>query len=209
VAGRVGVRLVDPGNIVTTGLTTGIISVNQVQPIAVTFTIDQGDFQKLVQVSNGFTKPLTAQALSQETGADLGSGELSIADNHVDQSTGTVQMKARFPNATRQLWPGQFVNVKLTLQVLANAITVPSVAVNQGPQGAFVYVVGPGKKAVIQPVTVIDTEGSTSVVQSGLKAGQLVVTDGQMTLKAGSVVSFGSQAPSAAGARPSGKKPAA
>jgi multidrug efflux system membrane fusion protein len=202
VAGRVGVRLVDPGNIVTTGLTTGIISVNQVQPIAVTFTIDQGDFQRLVQVSNGFTKPLTAEALSQETGADLGSGDLSIADNHVDQSTGTVEMKARFPNATRQLWPGQFVNVKLTLQVLPNAITVPSIAVNQGPKGAFVYVVGPGRKAVAQPVTVIATEGTTSVVQSGLKAGQLVVTDGQMTLKPGSVVTM--QAPAATQA-PAGK----
>jgi multidrug efflux system membrane fusion protein len=187
VAGRVGVRLVDPGNIVTTGLTTGIISVNQVQPIAVTFTIDQGDFQRLVEVSHGFTTPLTAQALSQETGADLGSGELSIADNHVDSGTGTVEMKARFPNATRQLWPGQFVNVKLTLQVLANAITVPSVAVNQGPKGAFVYVIT-GRKAVSQPVTVLASEGSISAVQGNLKAGDMVVTDGQMTLKPGSIV---------------------
>jgi len=207
VAGRVGVRLVDPGNIVTTALTTGIISVNQVEPIAVTFTIDQGDFQRLVQVSNGFTKPLTAEALSQETGADLGSGELSIADNHVDQTTGTVEMKARFPNATRQLWPGQFVNVKLTLQVLNNVITVPSIAVNQGPKGAFVYVVGPNKKAVVQPVTILATEGGNSVVQGGLKAGQLVITDGQMTLKAGSTVAYGSQP--AAGAQAPAAKPAA
>ena len=207
VAGRVGVRLVDPGNIVTTGLTTGIVSVNQVEPIAVTFTIDQGDFQRLVQVSNGFTKPLTAEALSQETGADLGSGELSIADNHVDQTTGTVEMKARFPNATRQLWPGQFVNVKLTLQVLNNVITVPSIAVNQGPKGAFVYVVGPNKKAVVQPVTILATEGGNSVVQGGLKAGQLVITDGQMTLKAGSTVAYGSQP--AAGAQAPAAKPAA
>jgi len=207
VAGRVGVRLVDPGNIVTTGLSTGIVSVNQVEPIAVTFTIDQGDFQRLVQVSNGFTKPLTAEALSQETGADLGSGELSIADNHVDQTTGTVEMKARFPNATRQLWPGQFVNVKLTLQVLNNVITVPSIAVNQGPKGAFVYVVGPNKKAVVQPVTILATEGGNSVVQGGLKAGQLVITDGQMTLKAGSTVAYGSQP--AAGAQAPAAKPAA
>jgi multidrug efflux system membrane fusion protein len=207
VAGRVGVRLVDPGNIVTTSLATGIISVNQVEPIAVTFTIDQGEFQQLVQVSSGFTKPLTAEALSQETGADLGSGELSIADNHVDPSTGTVEMKARFPNATRQLWPGQFVNVKLTLQVLPNAITVPSIAVNQGPKGAYVYLVGPGNKVSAQPVTVIATEGATSVVQSGLKAGQTVVTDGQMTLKPGLVVSYGSQPH--AGSQPPAAKPAA
>jgi multidrug efflux system membrane fusion protein len=207
VAGRVGVRLIDPGNIVTTNLTTGIVSVNQIEPIAVTFTIDQGDFQRLVQVSGGFTKPLTVEALSQETGADLGSGELSIADNHVDQTTGTVEMKARFPNATRQLWPGQFVNVKLTLQVLTGAITVPSIAVNQGPKGAYVYVVGPGKKVVNLPITVVDAEGGNSVVKGNLKPGQLVVTDGQMTLKPGSIVAYGSQPPASAPAAP--RKPAA
>ena len=161
VAGRVGVRLIDPGNIVTTGLTTGIISVNQIEPIAVTFTVPQGDFQRLSSVSNGFSIPLAAQALSQETGADLGSGELLIADNHVDQTTGTVELKARFPNATRQLWPGQFINVKLTLRVLHNAITAPAAAVNQGPKGAYVYLVGPANKVVVQPVTVVTTEGDT------------------------------------------------
>lgn len=188
VDGRVGVRLVDPGNIVSTGLTTGIISVNQVQPIAVLFTIPQGDFQRLSAVSGGFTHPLTVEALSQETGAPLGSGELIVADNHVDQTTGTVQLKARFPNDARLLWPGQFVNVKLTLQTLRGAVTVPSAAVNQGPNGAYVYVVGPGDKAINQPVNVIATEGEIAVIQGGLRAGQRVVTDGQMSLKRGSTV---------------------
>lgn len=188
VDGRVGVRLVDPGNIVTTGLTTGIVSVNQVEPIAVLFTIPQGDFQRLSTVSAGFTRPLGVEAFSQETGADLGSGELIVADNHVDQTTGTVQMKARFANAARLLWPGQFVNVKLTLETLHNAITVPSAAVNQGPNGAFVYVVGPGDKAVNRAVNIVATEGTTSVIQGGLTAGQLVVTDGQMSLKPGATV---------------------
>jgi multidrug efflux system membrane fusion protein len=191
VAGRVGVRLVDPGNIVTTGLTTGIISVNQIEPMAVTFTIDQGDFQRLVSVSNGFRTPLAVEALSQETGADLGAGELSIADNHVDQSTGTVEMKARFPNQSKQLWPGQFVNVTLTLQTLHQATSVPSQAVNQGQKGAYVYKVGPDNKALVQPVNVIATEGAISVVQGGLKAGDLVVTDGQLTLREGVVVNYG------------------
>jgi multidrug efflux system membrane fusion protein len=188
VAGRVGVRLVDPGNTVTTGLTTGIVSVNQVQPIAVTFTIPQGDFQRLSAVSGGFTRPLVAEATSQETGQDLGAGELQVADNHVDQATGSVQLKARFANDGRQLWPGQFVNVRLTLETLHNAITVPSAAVNQGPNGAFVYVIGPGDKAIAQPVNVIATEGSISVIQGGLRPGQLVVTDGQMSLRRGSTV---------------------
>jgi len=191
VAGRVGVRLVDPGNIVTTGLSTGIVSVNQVEPIAVLFTVPQGDFQRLAAVSGNFTRPLAVEALSQETGADLGAGELIIADNHVDQTTGTVQMKARFANTGRTLWPGQFVNIRLTLETLRNAITVPAAAVNQGPKGAFVYLVGPGDKAVNQAVNVVATEGSIAVIQGGLTPGQLVVTDGQMSLKPGSTVRIG------------------
>jgi len=215
VDGRVGVRLVDPGNIVTTGLTTGIISVNQVEPIAVLFTVPQGDFQRLSAVSGGFARPLAVEALSQETGADLGAGELVVADNHVDQATGTVQMKARFPNPGRQLWPGQFVNVQLTLQTLRNAITVPAAAVNQGPKGAFVYVVGPGDKAVNQAVNVVTTEGAVAVIQGGLKAGQLVVTDGQMSLRPGAPVTFGQGrrggpaggAPPGTGGKPQAGKP--
>jgi multidrug efflux system membrane fusion protein len=192
VDGRVGVRLVDPGNVVTTGTTAGIVSVNQIQPIAVTFTVPQGDFQKLVAASAGFTRPLQTRALSQESGADLGAGELVVSDNHVDQTTGTVEMKARFPNPARQLWPGQFVNVNLTLQTLAKATTVPTAAVNQGPKGAFVYVVVTdakvGSKVVAQPVTVSTTQGGVAVIQSGLAPGQSVVTDGQMSLKPNAVV---------------------
>jgi membrane fusion protein, multidrug efflux system len=196
VDGRVGVRLVDPGNVVTTGTTTGIVSVNQVQPIAVTFTVPQGDFQRLVSASAGFTRPLVTQAVSQETGADLGSGELIVSDNHVDQTTGTVAMKARFPNPSRQLWPGQFVNVNLTLQTLAKATTVPAAAINQGPKGAFAYLVGADNKVANQPVTVLTTQGGVAVIQTGLVPGQTVVTDGQMSLKPGaSVCTVGHCAP--------------
>lgn len=185
VDGRVGVRLIDPGNIVTTGTTGGIVSVNQIQPIAVTFTVPQGDFQRLVSASAGFTRPLVTQAASQETGADLGVGELVVADNHVDPATGTVAMKARFPNPGRQLWPGQFVNVNLTLQTLSKATTVPVAAVNQGPKGAFVYLVGADSKVVAQPVNVLTTQGAIAVIQSGVVPGQSVVTDGQMALRPG------------------------
>ena len=188
--GRVGVRLVDPGNVVSPATTSGVVSVNQIEPIAVTFTVPQGDFQRLVSASAGFTRALATRATSQETGADLGAGELVVADNHVDQATGTVQMKARFPNAGRQLWPGQFVNVALTLQTLQNAVAVPAPAVNQGPKGPFVYLVGPDDKVAAQPVTVTATEGSLAVVQTGLKPGQIVVTDGQMSLRPGLSVCY-------------------
>jgi multidrug efflux system membrane fusion protein len=189
VEGRLGVRLVDPGNVVSpTGTAGGIISVNQIEPIAVTFTVPQGDFQRLVSASAGFTRPLPTQATSQETGADLGTGELIVADNHVDQTTGTVQMKARFPNLGRRLWPGQFVNVNLTLRVLPQATTVPAQAVNQGPKGPFAYVVGADERVIAQPVQVLTTQGALAVIGSGLAPGQTVVTDGQMSLRPGSAI---------------------
>ncbi len=190
VAGRVGVRLVDPGNIVSPSDATGIVTVNQIMPIAVTFTVPQGDFQRLSDVSGNFSRPMPTEALSQETGAHLSSGELSITDNHVDQTTGTVAMKARFDNGDKRLWPGQFVNVSLTLQTIQNAVVVPSAAVNRGPKGAFVYLVGAGMKVAAQPVAVTATEDAVTVIETGVRPGDMVVTDGQMSLKPGSTVAI-------------------
>jgi multidrug efflux system membrane fusion protein len=211
VDGRVGVRLVDAGNVVSTQDTQGIIIVNEVSPIAVTFTVPQGDFQRLANLSSGFSKPLTTTALSQETGAVLGTGELVVADNRVDPNTGTVQMKARFANADRKLWPGQFVNVRMTVQTLQHAVTVPATAVNQGPNGPFVFVVnhdGQTDTARMQPVKVVTTQDFTAVIQDGIKEGDTVVTDGQLSLRPGSKVrarpaqgAGGPGGPAAAGGR--------
>jgi multidrug efflux system membrane fusion protein len=201
VTGRVGVRMVDPGNLVSTTDTTGIIIVNQISPIAVTFTVPQGDFQRLSDVSNGFTRPLTTEALSQDTGAMLGTGELSIADNRVDQTTGTVTMKARFPNASKRLWPGQFVNVRLVLQTLPRVTAIPVTAVNQGPKGPFAYVVDADSKVAMRPITVLATQDAVAVIQAGLSPGETVVTDGQISLRPG--VTVATRQPSAS------KKPAA
>lgn len=197
--GRVGVRLVDPGNLVSSTDTTGVLILNQITPIAVTFTVPEGDFQRLASVSNRFHAPLAVQALSQETGEALGAGELSIADNRVDPTTGTVTLKARFANPSHQLWPGQFVNVQLVLQTLPRAIVIPLAAVNRGPKGAFAYVVGANSKVSVRPVTVTTVEGATAIIQSGLKPGEVVVTDGQLILKPGMTVR----------ARPSAPQPAA
>jgi multidrug efflux system membrane fusion protein len=190
VAGRVGVRLVDPGNIVSTSDTNGIITVNQISPMAVTVSVPQNDFQTLVGLSDGFQHPLAVEALSQETGASLGVGQVSIADNHVAASTGTVELKARFDNAPARLWPGQFVNVKIRLKTLAHAMVIPTAAVNQGPEGPFAYVVGPDDTVSARPVVVAVTEGSQAVIKSGLQPGEIVVTDGQMILKPGSKVAI-------------------
>jgi multidrug efflux system membrane fusion protein len=235
ISGRVGVRLLDPGNVVGAGGTTnstngsastsgsssagtagsvtggttgssGIVVVNQIRPIAITFAVAQADFANLVKVSNGFRKPLATSAYTQETNELLGTGTLQIADNKVDPSTGTVQLKAQFANADERIWPGQYVNVKLTLQTLSQAPTVPAAAVNQGPQGAYVYVVV-GGKARVRAVKVATTQGATAVIQSGLTAGETVVTDGQMTLRNGSTVRLpGQKSPSPAkGARAQAK----
>jgi multidrug efflux system membrane fusion protein len=213
VDGRVGVRLVDPGNIVSTNDTQGIIIVNEVSPIAVTFTVPQGDFQRLAALSNGFSKPLATQALSQETNTPLGVGVLNVADNRVDPNTGTVQMKARFANTDHKLWPGQFVNVRLTVQTLQNAVTVPATAVNQGPNGPFIFVVnheGADERARIQPVKVVTTQDATAVIQEGIKPGDTVVTDGQLSLRPGSKVrtrpTGGAAANGASGARGDGRR---
>ena len=187
VTGRAGVRLVDPGNLVSTQDTTGIISINEVTPIAVTFTIPEGEFQRLAEASQGFRKPLTTQALSQETNQLAGVGQLSVTDNRVDPATGTVQMKAKFTNEKRTLWPGQFVNVRLTVQTLSKAMTVPSTAVNQGPNGPFIFVVN-DNKAAMHPVSVITTQDATAVIKTGVKPGDTVVVDGQLSLKPGSKV---------------------
>lgn len=212
IAGRAGVRMIDPGNLVSAGGSTGsvqntaastnntpapgaggssgtgIVIINQIEPIAVTFTVPQGDFQRLSDLSGAFRRPMAAIVNSQETGALLGSGELRIADNRIDPSTGTVELKARFPNVGERLWPGQFVNVRLTLQTLHNAMIIPVTAVNRGPNGLFVFVVGANNKVAMRPIAVSWTQGSTAVIKSGVRAGETVVTDGQMVLKPGSLV---------------------
>jgi len=211
VSGRAGVRLVDVGNLVAAGGSAssqpstaaatnssaapstssgaaGIVIINQIEPIAVTFTVPQGDFQHLSDLSDAFRKPLAVVALSQESGASLGAGELTIADNRVDPSTGTVELKARFANSGEKLWPGQFVNIQLTLQTLSRVTTIPATALNRGPKGDFVFVVGANKHVTMRPITVAWTQGSTVVIKSGVQSGEVVVTDGQMILKAGSLV---------------------
>lgn len=190
VAGRVGVRLVDPGNVVSTSDTTGIITVNQISPMAVTVSVPQNDFQTLVDLTDGFEHPLSVEALTQETAQSLGVGEVRIADNKVDSSTGTVELKARFDNEPARLWPGQFVNVKIKLKTLPHAMVVPTTAVNQGPDGPFAYVVGADSKVSVRPIVVTVTEGSLAVIKSGLQPGETVVTDGQMILKPGSKVAI-------------------
>jgi multidrug efflux system membrane fusion protein len=187
VAGRVGVRLVDAGNVVSTTDTAGIVTINQITPIAVTFTVPQGEFLRLTQVSDGFRKPLVTEAFAQESGELLDTGELVVVDNRVDPATATVQLKARFTNAQRHLWPGQLLNVKLTLQTVRNVLALPTVAVNQGPKGSFAYVIE-DDKAILRPLEVELGQDEITVVRSGVEPGDTVVVEGQGSLRPGAKV---------------------
>ena len=217
ISGRVGVRLVDAGNLVSTTDTTGIVTINQISPIAVTFTVPQGEFQRLSQASEGFRKPLVTEAYGQESGDLLDTGELVVVDNRVDPNTATVQVKARFANAQHRLWPGQLLNVRLTLQTLHNAIALPTIAVNQGPKGAFAYVIE-NDIAVIRPLVIDIRQDEITTVKSGVEPGDSVVVEGQGSLRGGARVSVRRTPMSASdaaderqltrSAAPSGREPA-
>ena len=185
--GRLGLRFADPGNLVGPNDANGILVLNQISPMAVVFAVPQGAFQRIVAASKRFSVPLPVQALSQETGALLATGQLSIADNRVDAGTGTVQLKARFDNADQQLWPGQMLNVRMQLGLERNALTVPSQAVANGPDGAFVYVVR-GGKALLTPVRVKMSFNGVSAIEGALASGEPVVVDGQLNLRPGAAV---------------------
>jgi membrane fusion protein, multidrug efflux system len=188
ISGRVGVRLVDAGNLVSTTDTAGIVTINQLSPIAVTFTVPQGEFQRLSRASDGFSKPLVTEAYAQESGERLDIGELVVVDNRVDPSTATVQLKARFANTQHHLWPGQLLNVRLTLQTQRDALALPTIAVNQGPNGPFAYVVE-NDVAVVRPLAIDVRQDEMTTVKSGLQPGDAVVIEGQGSLRPGAKVS--------------------
>ncbi len=189
ISGRVGARLIDPGNIVHATDATGLMVINQVDPIAVQFALPESHLPAIQRaLSGGHKQRLKVEAIDRSTQAVLGTGELVLVNNQIDVATGTVVLKARVPNPKLNLWPGQSVNARLTLTTLSDVVTVPSSAVQRSQQGLFVYVVGTGDKVRVQPVTVAQTEGSLSVIAKGLKGGERVVIDGMYRLVDGATV---------------------
>jgi multidrug efflux system membrane fusion protein len=185
--GVTGVRLVDPGNLVSTTDANGIVVVTQMDPIAVLFTLPQ---DALSDVSREQAKAaLKVEARTRDGGQVLAHGELALVDNLINTGTATMRLKAIFPNPDRLLWPNQFVKARLLLMVRKDALVIPSVAVQRGPQGAFVYVVGDDARAVMRPVTIERIEGETAIVAKGVTAGDKVVSEGQNQLRPGARVS--------------------
>ena len=188
ISGRVGARLVDPGNIVHAADASGIVVINQIDPVSVVFTLPEDAVQDTIHAIDG-KKPLQVQAFPREGNTLLGTGTLTLMNNQIDTATGTVQLKASFPNAQHNLWPGQFVNVRLVLGTRAKALTVPEAAVQRSQSGVYIYVVDEENKTVKnQPVTVLQVQDGIAVIGGGLAANERVVVDGQYKLKPGSRV---------------------
>lgn len=185
--GRVGLRLVDPGNIVHATDTNGMVVVTQLHPIAVDFTLPEDELPEVVKEMRG--RQLAVEAYGRDNNVKLGTGKLLTIDNQIDPTTGTIKLKSEFANPNLSLWPNQFVNVRLLLSERQNVIVVPSAAVQKGSEGStFVYVVGKDHKADVQPVQVDFSEGNRSVIRKGLSAGEEVVVDGGDKLEPGAVV---------------------
>ncbi|MGA2903164.1 MAG: efflux RND transporter periplasmic adaptor subunit [Candidatus Korobacteraceae bacterium] len=183
VNGRVGLRQVDPGNYVTAAGGTTMLVVTQLHPISLVFTIPEDQLQQVAQRMKQGT--LEVDAYSRDDQTKLASGTLLTINNQIDQTTGTVQLKATFDNPDNTLWPNQFVNAHLLLETRKNAITAPASAMQRGPEGPYTYVVDANKTVQMRPVQVGLTQGSTVVIASGLQAGDQVVTDGQEKLSVG------------------------
>ena len=197
--GRVGLRQVDPGNMIHSSEAVGIMTVNQVQPIAATFTLPQ---DQLPQVTAAMAAgPVPTFAYGQDDKTLLDKGTLLTPDNAIDTTTGTIKLKATFPNSGNALWPGQFVNVRLLVRIEKNVLTVPSVAVQHGPSGLYAYVVKPDATVARRDISVALDNGTTTIVTAGLSDGDAVVVAGQSRLQEGTRVtaSAGAAAPAAGG----------
>jgi membrane fusion protein, multidrug efflux system len=192
VSGRIGLRLVDPGNMVHANDTNPILVITQLQPITAVFTLPEDQLPEVArQMRHG---PLEVDAYSRDDLTKLASGKLLTIDNQIDQTTGTGKLKAVFSNEDNVLWPNQFVNIHLLLETHKNATVLQSAAVQRGPQGDYVYVVKPDKTVEVRPVEVALTQGSVSQIASGISPNETVVIDGQDKLQAGSHVEPHAQA---------------
>ena len=186
--GRTGLRQVDVGNVVHASDATGIVVVTQLKPISVVFTLPEQQLQSVLNEGGAGGGGLHVLAIDRGNTAPLAEGTLAVVDNEIDQTTGTVKLKATFPNEDLKLWPGKFVNARLVLTVQKDATVVPGSVVQRGPQGTYAYVIKPDKTVEMRTIKVGETENNQTLVIDGLKAGEDVVVDGQYKLQPGAHV---------------------
>jgi membrane fusion protein, multidrug efflux system len=186
ISGRMGFRLVDPGNIVHAADTTGIVTIAQLQPIAVQFTEPEDQLQSIAKAYEAGDVPV--EALSSDGTRTLSQGKLVIMDNSVSQATGTISLKARFDNKDNALWPGLSVNTRMLIDTRKQVIVVPQDGVQHGPSGLFAYVIGDNGKVSVRPIKVSESGDANAVVAEGLNVGDKIVVAGQSRLFDGALV---------------------
>ncbi len=184
--GRTGIRLIDPGNNLLSTSTNGIVVVTQMQPISLVFTLPEEALPRVNQAMSAGTVQVIA--VSQDGKTQLDSGSLTVVDNQIDTTTGTMRLKATFPNPHNTLWPGEFVNAQVLVQREQNVVTMPSAAVQTGPNGPFTYVVNADSTVQVRPVTLGVQSGDMTVITSGVSPGERVVTSNQFRLQPGARV---------------------
>jgi len=194
--GRAGTRLVDAGNMVRATEATGVVTINQTHPIFVDFALPAAS---LPQIRAGLKKGDISVTAQDPGGQDLSAGKLSVIDNQINSTTGTINYKAIFDNTEEVLWPGQFVNVRVQLEILRGVIAVPVTAVQYGPDGPYAFVVGPDRVVQKRVIKTGAVNKVSAVIDGGLQAGELVVTDGQYRIEAGSIVEVLANAPGSPG----------
>jgi membrane fusion protein, multidrug efflux system len=180
IPGVTGVRQIDVGNIIHPTDPNGLVVVTQVEPISLIFTLPQAELPRIqMQMAKG---PLSVLAYSQDDKIKLDAGTLLLVNNQIAQATGTIQLKATFPNSAHLLWPGQLVNARLLIETRNDGLTIAAPAVQQGQSGSYVYVISPEGKAEVRPVTVAQISEGEALIDSGLRANETVVVDGQYKL---------------------------
>ncbi|HET7753525.1 MAG TPA: efflux RND transporter periplasmic adaptor subunit [Anaeromyxobacteraceae bacterium] len=198
--GVTGIRLVDPGNVVHPSDQNGIVIITQLDPIAVLFTLPQDELTPVLQELQRHA--LEVEVFSRDGATSLGKGQLALVDNQINQTTSTIRLKAIVPNPRRLLWPNQFVNARLHLTTREGALVIPAAAVQRGPAGTFVFVVGADDAAAARPIELGAAQGDLAVVTRGLQDGDRVVVEGQNQLRPGSKVVL--REPGSAPGRPAG-----
>ena len=199
VSGRIGLRQVDPGNIVHATDANPMFVITQLQPITVLFTLPEDQLPSVSQHMKQGT--LTVDAYNRDDQTKLATGKLLTIDNQIDPTTGTGKLKAVFNNTDNTLWPNQFVNIRLLLEVRKNSTVIPAAAIQRGPQGTYVFLVKPDKTVDVRPVTIAFTQQNLANIASGLSPGEIVVTDGQDKLQAGSKIEPRAQNASGSGSQ--------
>lgn len=207
ISGRVGARLVDPGNIVHAADANGLVVINQIDPITLLFTLPEEAVPAINKSQLGSKESLKVTAYARESQEALATGKLILLDNQINTTNGTVQLKARFDNAGHKLWPGQYVNVRLQMHDHGNALTLPAAAIQRNQQGTYVYAVDEQDKAAMKPVKVDRIQDGIAVLaaDAGVAAGQRVVLDGQYKLKPGAKIAESKPQQKTAAAKESSK----